>query len=92
MPFANSVRNNGSRVDRIVYGLGQLILDDLPRGQLLTVTQDALSLRADDINQRILDRYPDWDSLIKVVMTSDDELVVADCVIESVDELVGCDF
>jgi len=92
VPFANSVRNNGSRVDRIVYGLGQLILDDLPRGQLLTVTQDALSLRADDINQRILDRYPDWDSLIKVVMTSDDELVVADCVIESVDELVGCDF
>jgi len=54
--------------------------------------QDSLSLTAGDINQRITDHYPDWESLVRVVMTSSEDLIAADCVIREIDELSGCDF
>ena len=92
VPFANSLRNNANKPDLIAYGLGQLLLDGLPAEKLLTVMQDSLSLRETDINDRITGHYPDWESLVRVIMTSDEELVDADCVVKSIEELSECEF
>ena len=89
--FANSVRQSANRPDLVAYGLGQLVIDDLPRELLKSVIADTLSLRADDINQRIVEHYPDWSTLIKVVMSNDAALIPNDCVITSVEELDQCE-
>ena len=89
--FANSVRQSANRPDLVAYGLGQLIIDDLPRDLVKSVIQDTLSLRANDINQRIVEHYPDWSALIKVVMTNDAALIPNDCVIAHVEELDQCE-
>ena len=89
--FANSVRQSANRPDLVAYGLGQLIIDDLPRDLVKSVIQDTLSLRANDINQRIVEHYPDWSALIKVVMTNDAALIPNDCVIARVEELDQCE-
>jgi len=71
VPFANSLRSNDKKVDVIAYGVGQLLLDELPTDMLLSVMQDSLALKSDEINQRIVDRYPNWSDMVKVVMSSD---------------------
>lgn len=90
VPFASSLRSNEKNPDLIAYGLGQLILDDLPQELLLTVIPDSVALKADEINQRITDRYPDWEDMIKVVLSSDLDVIDADCVVESIEEIVDC--
>ncbi len=90
--FANSLKENAQRVDIVAYGLGQLQLDGLPQELLLSVMQDTLVLQAADISQRIEARYPDWESMVKVVMSSDAEIVDADCVITQIKELGQCEF
>lgn len=90
--FANSLKENAQRVDIVAYGLGQLQLDGLPQELLLSVMQDTLALQAADISQRIEARYPDWESMVKVVMSSDAEIVDADCVITQIKELGQCEF
>lgn len=92
VPFANSLRSNDKKVDLLAYGLGQLLLDKLPKDMLLTVMQDSLSLKADDINQRIVSRYPDWDDLVKVVLTNDAKIVEADCEVRGVEEVALCEW
>ena len=58
---------------------------------LLSVMQDSLSLKAEDINQRIMDLYPDWDELVKVVVSSNADFIEADCVVSRVEELSECE-
>ncbi len=89
--FANSLKENAQRVDIVAYGLGQLQLDGLPQELLLSVLQDTLALQADDINQRIEARYPDWESMVTVVMSSDAKIVAADCVIDQIEALDQCE-
>ena len=89
--FVTILQKNEQRVDLVAYGLGQLLLDELPVELLLSVTQDTLALGADDINQRIIDRYPDWDSLLKVVISSDKNAIKADCIVTEFEELSACD-
>ena len=91
VPFVNSLRSNDKKPDLLAYGLGQLLLDELPKDMLLSVMQDSLSLKAEDINQRIMDLYPDWDELVKVVVSSNADFIEADCVVSRVEELSECE-
>lgn len=92
VPFANSLRSNDKKVDLIAYGLGQLLLDELPTDMLLSVMQDSLALKADEINQRIGDQYPSWNDMVKVVMSSDKNVIDADCVVTRLEEISQCEF
>ena len=90
VPFVTSLRSNDKKVDLLAYGLGQLLLDELPKDMLLSVMQDSLSLRATDINQRITDRYPKWEELVKVIVSNNADIIEADCVVTRIEELSGC--
>lgn len=90
VPFANSLQQNENNPDLLAYGLGQLLLDELPKEKLRTVIQDAVSLKADEVNQRIIDRYPQWDDMTKVILSSDAELIEADCIVKRVEEIRNC--
>jgi len=90
VPFVNSLRSNDKKVDLLAYGLGQLLLDELPKDMLLSVMQDSLSLKAADINLRVMDQYPEWEELIKVIVTNDPELIETDCVVSRIEELSLC--
>ena len=57
---------------------------------LLSVMQDSLSLKAADINLRVMDQYPEWEELIKVIVTNDPELIETDCVVSRIEELSLC--
>jgi len=91
VPFVNSLRSNDKKVDLLAYGLGQLLLDDLPKDMLLSVMQDSLSLKAFDINQRIMDRYPEWEDMVKVIVSSNKDTIEADCVVSRLEELSRCE-
>lgn len=90
VPFANSLQSNDKNPDLLAYGLGQLLLDELPSELLLTVTQDSVALKAEGINQRIVERYPLWKDMIKVIVSRDAKVVEVDCVVESIEEISGC--
>ena len=90
VPFVNSLRSNDKKVDLLAYGLGQLLLDELPKDMLLSVMQDSLSLKAEDINQRITDRYPAWEDMVKVIISDNADVIEADCTVTSIKELVQC--
>ena len=92
VPFVTSLRANDKKVDLVAYGLGQLLLDELPNEKLLTVMQDSLSLKADEINQRVVDRYPEWEDMVKVILSPDATAFDADCVVKTVEEVAGCEF
>jgi len=86
----NSLRSNDKKVDLLAYGLGQLLLDDLPKEMLLSVTQDSLSLKAADINQRITDHYPEWEDMVKVIVSDNADVIEADCIVTRIEELAQC--
>ena len=90
VPFANSLQSNDKKPDLVAYGLGQLLLDELPQEMLLTVISDSVSLKADDINQRIILRYPEWSDMIKVILSSDADIIDADCVVKRIEEIRNC--
>lgn len=90
VPFANSLQGNDKNPDLLAYGLGQLLLDELPQQMLLTVTQDSIALKANDINQRIVDRYPEWGEMIKVILSSDVDVIDVDCVVKRIQEIADC--
>ena len=90
VPFVNSLRSNDKKVDLLAYGLGQLLLDDLPKEMLLSVTQDSLSLKAADINQRITDHYPEWEDMVKVIVSDNADVIEADCIVTRIEELAQC--
>lgn len=90
VPFVNSLQSSQTNPDLLAYGLGQLLLDDLPQELLLTVSQDSISLKAEEVNQRITDMYPDWDDMVKVILTRDPKLIDADCVVRSLEEISDC--
>ena len=90
VPFVTSLRSNDKKVDLLAYGLGQLLLDELPKDMLLSVMQDSLALKAEDINSRIIDHYPQWDDLTKVIVSSNTDVVDADCVVTRIEELSQC--
>jgi len=88
--FANTLTENDQQVDLIAYGIGQLIIDKLAKERVLTIREDTMALRTTDINERISSRYPAWDDLLLVVMSADESLLEADCVVSSIDELASC--
>ena len=90
VPFANSLQSSANNPDLLAYGLGQLLLDELPKELLRTVTQDSVALKADDINQRIVTKYPLWDDMIKVILSSDADVIEADCVVKRIEEIRDC--
>ncbi len=88
--IANHLEAVKGQPDYAANAILQAKLSGMPSGEGLRLLEEVKLITLDEVNRNIAARFPPYSEMLKVIASSDDKAIIADCVVTTADNYRLC--